>query len=115
MKVDMYSVLPYNGIRKYQELIGEMTRTARSSRLDLRIAPEEKELIERAAALTGNNTTDFVRSTTLTAAREAIRTHEVIKLTVEGSRVFVEALINPPEPNENLRRLAEEFGASVGH
>ncbi len=78
------------------------------------MAPEEKELIDRAAALTGSNTTDFVRSTTLAAAREAIRAHEVIALTAEGSRVFVEALINPPEPNEHLRALAKEFGDSVG-
>lgn len=91
-----------------------MARAARSARLDLRVAPDEKELIDRAAALTGSNMTDFVRSTTLAAAREAIRTHEVIKLTAEGSRVFVEALINPPEPNDHLRELAEEFGAAAG-
>jgi uncharacterized protein (DUF1778 family) len=71
-------------------------------------------LIERAAALAGSNTTDFVRSTTLAAAREAIRTHEVIKLTAEGSRIFVEALINPPEPNEHLRELVKEFGSDAG-
>ena len=92
-----------------------MAQTARSSRLDLRVAPEEKELIDRAATLMGSNTTDFVRSTLLTAAREAIRTHEVIKLTAEGTRVFIEALINPPEPNEHLRALVREFGDSVGH
>jgi uncharacterized protein (DUF1778 family) len=88
-----------------------MARTARASRLDLRVASDEKELIERAAALTGSNTTDFVRSTTLAAAREAIRTHEVMKLTAEGSRIFVEALINPPKPNKHLRELAEELSS----
>jgi uncharacterized protein (DUF1778 family) len=86
-----------------------MVRTTRSRRFDLRVTPEEKELTDRAAALTGSNTADFVRSTTLAAAREAIRTHEVIKLTAEESRVFVEALINPPEPNEHLRALLEEY------
>jgi uncharacterized protein (DUF1778 family) len=91
-----------------------MAHVARSSRLDLRVAPDEKDIIERAATLTGSNTTDFVRSTVLAAAREAIRTHEVIKLTAEGSRIFVEALINPPQPNEHLRALAREFGEVVG-
>ena len=91
-----------------------MTATARSRRLDLRVAPDEKELIDRAAALTGSNTTDFIRSTTLAAARDAIRMHEVIKLTAEGSRVFVEALVNPPEPNEHLRALVLEFRDSIG-
>jgi uncharacterized protein (DUF1778 family) len=90
-----------------------MARTARSRRLDLRIAPEEKELIEHAAALTGTSTTDFIRSRTLAAARETIRAHEVIRLTAEGSRAFVEALINPPEPNEHLRALAREYGGDA--
>lgn len=87
-----------------------MASAARSRRLELRVAPDEKAVIDRAAALTGNNTTDFVRSTMLAVAREAIRAHEVIELTAEGSRVFVEALIDPPEPNENLRALARESG-----
>lgn len=87
-----------------------MASTARSSRLELRIAPDEKAIIDRAAALTGSNTTDFVRSTMLAAAKEAIHMHEVIELTSEGSRVFVEALIDSPEPNERLRALARESG-----
>jgi uncharacterized protein (DUF1778 family) len=91
-----------------------MERATRTSRLDLRIAPDEKELIARAAAVAGSNTTDFVRSSVLAAARETIRTHEVIKLTAEGSRVFVDALIDPPEPNEHLRALAREYGGIVG-
>lgn len=91
-----------------------MAGTVRNGRLDLRVAPEEKQVIERAAALTGSNTTDFVRSSALAAAREAIRAHESVRLTAEGSRIFVEALLAPPEPNERLRALAQEFGPIVG-
>ena len=87
-----------------------MASKARDSRLEVRLASDEKAIIERAAALSGSNTTDFVRSTMLTAAKEAVRMHEVIELTAEGSRVFVEALIDPPEPNEHLRALARESG-----
>lgn len=87
-----------------------MTSTARSARLELRVAPHEKKIIDRAASLAGSNTTDFVRSTMLNVAREEIRRQEVIELTMEGSRVFVEALIDPPEPNEHLRALAKESG-----
>jgi uncharacterized protein (DUF1778 family) len=87
-----------------------MASKARDSRLELRLASDEKAIIERAAELSGSNTTDFVRSTMLTAAKEAVRMHEVIELTAEGSRVFVEALIDPPEPNEHLRALARDSG-----
>jgi uncharacterized protein (DUF1778 family) len=51
----------------------------------------------------------------LTAAREAVRMHEVIELRAEGSRIFVEALIDPPEPNERLRALARESGMVSEH
>jgi uncharacterized protein (DUF1778 family) len=87
-----------------------MASKARDSRLELRLASDEKAIIERAAELSGSNTTDFVRSTMLTAAKEAVRMHEVIELTAGGSRVFVEALIDPPEPNEHLRALARDSG-----
>lgn len=88
-----------------------MAKAARTSRLELRIAEDEKEIIDRAAALSGSNTTDFVRSTMLAASKEAIRTAEVIELTSKGSRAFVEALVDPPEPNERLRGLVREHGA----
>ena len=90
-----------------------MASTARDSRLEYRLASDEKEIIERAAALSGSNTTDFVRSTMLVAAREAVRMHEVIQLTAEGSRAFVKALIDPPEPNEHLRALVRESGVEL--
>jgi uncharacterized protein (DUF1778 family) len=87
-----------------------MASKAQVSRLELRLASDEKAIIKRAAALSGSNTINFVRNTMLTAAREAVRMHEVIELTAEGSRVFVEALIDPAEPNEHLRALARESG-----
>jgi len=85
-----------------------MTDTIRDSRLDLRVTRSEKEAIERAAALSGSSTTDFVRSTMLVAAERAVRTHQVLALTSEGAAAFVDAITNPPEPNDNLRALARE-------
>lgn len=85
-----------------------MADTARDSRLDLRVTRNEKEAIERAAALSGSSVTDFVRSTMLVASERAVRAHEVLALTSEGAAAFVESITNPPEPNENLRTLARE-------
>lgn len=47
-----------------------MAQPVRSGRLDLCVAPDEKELIDRAAALTGSNATGFIRSTLLGRGRE---------------------------------------------
>lgn len=85
-----------------------MTEMIRDSRLELRVARSEKEAIERAAALSGSSVTDFVRSTMLAASERAVRAHEVLTLRSEGAAAFVEAITNPPEPNENLRALAGE-------
>lgn len=85
-----------------------MADTVRSGRLELRVAESEKATIERAAALSGSSTTDFVRSTMLAASEQAVRAHETLALTSEGAAAFVEAITNPPEPNENLHALARE-------
>lgn len=85
-----------------------MTDTARDSRLEMRLAKSEKDAIERAAALSGSSTTDFVRGTMLAASERAVRAHETLALTSEGAVAFVEAITNPPEPNENLRALAKD-------
>lgn len=85
-----------------------MADTVRNSRLELRVAKSEKEAIERAAALSGSSVTDFVRSTMLVASERAVRAHETLALTSEGATAFVEAITNPPEPNENLRVLVRD-------
>lgn len=85
-----------------------MADTVRDSRLDLRLATREKEAIERAAALSGSSVTDFVRSTMLVASERAVRAHETLTLTSEGATAFVEAIMNPPEPNEKLRALVRD-------
>jgi len=86
----------------------------RTQRLDARLTREEKEMIETAAALRGTSFSDFVRMVTKEAALKTIREHEVLTLSEESRRVFVEALLNPPKPNAKLiaaaRRLRQEIG-----
>ena len=51
----------------------------------------------------------------LCAAREAVGERGVIEPTAEeGSRLFVEALADPPEPNENLRALLARRAGGAG-
>jgi uncharacterized protein (DUF1778 family) len=62
----------------------------------------QKRDIERAANLRGTSVTDFILEAVQPAATEAIRQFEVLELRNEDRRVFVEALLNPPEPNEAM-------------
>jgi uncharacterized protein (DUF1778 family) len=78
----------------------------RRERLEARLSPEQKALLERAAALEGRSLTDFVVSSAQSAALETIQRYEVIELTAEDSLAFAKALMNPSPPNEALRAAA---------
>lgn len=78
----------------------------RRERLETRLSPEQKALLERAAALEGRSLSDFVVTSAQAAALATIERFEVIMLTARDSRAFMEALMNPPAPNERLRAAA---------
>lgn len=85
------------------------SKPAKRERLEARVTPAQKALIQRAADLSGRSLTEFVVNSLQTAAEETIREHEVIKLSPEDSILFVEALLNPGEPSENLRAAFREY------
>jgi uncharacterized protein (DUF1778 family) len=79
----------------------------RSERLDARLTAAEKELIETAANLRGTSSSDFVRMAVKEAALKTIREHEVLTLNQESRKVFIEALLNPPKPNQKALAAAK--------
>ena len=83
-----------------------MASGAKRERLVARTTPEVKAIIQRAADLEGRSLTDFLASSALAAAQESIQTREVIRLSARDSAILIEALLNPPEPNEALRDAA---------
>lgn len=89
------------------------TATTKHARLEARVTQQQKELVRRAADLSGLTLSDFVVSSLQSAAEEAIRTHQVIELTARSTEAFVKALLNPPAPSERLRAAAREYLASV--
>lgn len=86
----------------------------RAERLEARVTAEQKELIERAAALEGRSITDFVLTSVQDAAKRAIAEHEVIRLSVRDSQAFVDALLNPREPGKRMRERAATYMARFG-
>jgi uncharacterized protein (DUF1778 family) len=86
------------------------TYTPKKSRFEARITEEQKALFLRAAAYGGHRTlTEFIISSAQEKADALIREHEILHLTAEDRRIFVDALLHPPEPNEKLRRAAERY------
>ncbi len=80
-----------------------MPTALRGERVEIRMTPAQKRNIERAARLRGTSVTDFILNAVQPAATETIREFETLELRNEDRRVFVEALLNPPEPNEALK------------
>lgn len=81
-----------------------MTSPTKDQRIEARVTAETKAVIEQAASLEGISITDFVVQAAREAAERTIRSHMVISLSARDSRRFAEALLNPPEPNDALRR-----------
>lgn len=86
----------------------------RSERLEARISAEQKALFQRAAELQGRTLTDFIVASVQDAAVRTINEMQVIRLSVEDSKAFAEALLNPPEPNERLRAAARRYMDVMG-
>ena len=80
----------------------------RAERLGFRVDEQTKELVERAAQLERRKVTDFCVSALTEAARRTIAEHEMLVLSDRDRAAFFEALVNPPEPNERLRRALAE-------
>lgn len=48
------------------------------------------------------------------AAKRAIQEHEMMILSVRDREVFVEALLNPPNPSDKLRSAAQRYKQKIG-
>jgi uncharacterized protein (DUF1778 family) len=89
-------------------------KTPKSDRLEARIPHVLKQRLERAAALEGTRISEFVTRHLFEATEKVIQTHEMMTLTEEDTKLFVEAVLNPSEPNETLRKAAKRSRETVG-
>jgi uncharacterized protein (DUF1778 family) len=87
----------------------ESHKEARTKRdtLNLRIKPEVRGMIDRAAALLGKNRTDFVLDAARRAAEEALIDRTVLRVSPEVHAEFLARLDAPPQANERLRRTMQ--------
>jgi uncharacterized protein (DUF1778 family) len=88
--------------------------STRDARLEARVPRETKELWARAAAIQGRKVTEFVVSSAVEAAQRVLRENELSNLTRLDRIAFVEALLNPPIPNERLRKAAVRHAKMFG-
>ncbi len=87
--------------------------SSKSARLETRVSPEQKELIERAAAYSGRSVSDFVVAHVEVAAKKVVDEYERLHLNQEQSKTLVEALLSPKRPNKKLRSVMENHRKRV--
>ena len=86
----------------------------RAERLGFRVDGQTKALVERAAHLERRRVTDFCLAALTEAARRTIDRHEAIVLSEADRAAFFDALVNPPEPTDRLRRAFGRLRDAVG-
>lgn len=75
-----------------------------NKRMNLRVQPEQKAMLVRAAALRNTDLTDFVLQQALREAKMVIEEAERVALSKRDSLRVLDMLENPPTANAKLRR-----------
>lgn len=86
----------------------ETARKARE-RIDVRLRPEQKSFIEKAAHIKGLTVTDFIVQTAVENAKKAIREYETWTLERPDAELFATALANPPVLGPQLTQAAKRY------
>jgi len=89
-------------------------RSLKDERLEARVTRKQKKLIAQAAALRGTSVTEFVVASAQEAATEVIKDYRLLSLHGEAGEVFVNAVLNPPAPNEAARKAARRYSEQMG-
>ena len=79
------------------------------ARLDFRLNRQVKEVIEQAAAVSGQSLSDFAVSALYRTAREVLEREQTTRLSNRDRDIFLAALDSDAKPNEALGRAARRY------
>ncbi|MBB6480881.1 DUF1778 domain-containing protein [Spirochaeta isovalerica] len=77
----------------------------KASRIEIRANEEAKNLIEKAASITGKTISAYMLNNALASAKKDIEQMESISLGNKDRDMFYSLISNPPAPNEALKKL----------
>ncbi|MGH2913829.1 MAG: DUF1778 domain-containing protein [Steroidobacteraceae bacterium] len=80
----------------------EYMSTTKEDRLQIRVDPADKLLLERAAAASHLNVSAFVVQAAASKAEEILAERSSIRLSAQAAAAFSEALERPAEVNDRL-------------
>src|SRR3954464_5382866 len=85
-------------------------RELKKERIELRVAPSAKELIQRAMAVSGLTAGDLAYE----GGRRVLDEHERMVLVGADRDAFLKAVLAPPEPTEKLVAALRRHRAVLG-
>ncbi len=81
-----------------------------NDRIDIRISKEQKELIKHASELRGfKSLSEFIVYCANAEANKIIMETDLVLRLVEDKKIFFDTLLNPPLPNENLKKAQSKY------
>jgi uncharacterized protein (DUF1778 family) len=83
-------------------------RSARTTKLDLRLSPEAKLTLTAAARAAHRSVSEFVLTSALARAEETLVERRRFELDADRWAAFMAALDGPPRELPRLRRLLDE-------
>jgi uncharacterized protein (DUF1778 family) len=88
---------------------------AQSSRMDLRLPQEVRDIIDHAASMEGRTRTDFVIAAALERAEQVIERRKLIRLAMQDQALLVSSLLEdrPEESPQYVTDIAREYAARV--
>jgi uncharacterized protein (DUF1778 family) len=81
--------------------------TVKAQRLQIRVEPAEKAVLERAAAASHLNVSAFVLQAAAFRAEEILAERQSIRLTPQAAEAFNEAMDAPASVNKRLAKALE--------
>lgn len=81
-----------------------MSESTRTSRVEVRIAPETRALVHHAAAPQGRSISDFVVAAAQEVARNTIEEAQIFRLSIEDQERFVHLLLDPAALSPAMER-----------
>lgn len=81
----------------------------KKQRIDLRLTDTDKSMIEEAAAMTNQTVTQFLLNSAAERAAEVIEQHRRLILNQASWNQVMDAIDNPPEPADKLKRAARRL------
>lgn len=86
----------------------------RSARVEMRLSKEQKELLEQAAAIKGQDLTSFALGVLLEEASGVLKEHGTRMISQRDMRALFKLLENPPAPNAALKAAVRKLRAFRG-